>query len=94
VTPGQTLDKRWQVQNSGTCNWDNRYRMKLIAGPEMAANPEQALFPARSGASLVIRIVFTAPNEPGTYRSAWQAYAPNGEPFGDPFFIEVVVITQ
>ncbi len=91
VTPGQALDKRWQVQNSGTCNWDQRYRMKLIAGPEMGAPAEQALFPARSGTGLVIRIVFTAPADPGTYRSAWQAYNPKGEPFGDPFFVEVVV---
>lgn len=91
VSAGQVLDKRWQVMNSGTCNWDERYRMKLIAGPEMGAPKEQALYPARSGTGLVIRIVFTAPAEPGAYRSAWQAYNPLGEPFGDPFFIEIVV---
>ena len=22
VIPGSVLDKRWQVENSGTCNWD------------------------------------------------------------------------
>jgi hypothetical protein len=35
--------------------------------------------------------VFKAPSEPGSYRSAWQAYNPQGEPFGDPFFIDFVV---
>ncbi len=94
VSPGQALDKRWQVENSGTCNWDSRYRMKLIGGPAMGAAEEQSLYPARSGAKPVIRILFTAPDEPGTYRSAWQAYNPQGEPFGDPFFIEVVVTAQ
>jgi hypothetical protein len=94
VSPGQALDKRWQVENSGTCNWDESYRLKLIAGPEMGAVAEQTLYPARSGTELVIRIVFTAPNEPGTYRSAWQAYNPRGEAFGDPVFIEVVVAAQ
>jgi hypothetical protein len=91
VGTGQGLDKRWQVQNSGTCNWDSSYRMKLIAGPELSAQSEQALYPARSGTEMVIRILFTAPSEAGTYRSAWQAFDPQGEPFGEPFFIEVVV---
>jgi hypothetical protein len=91
VTPGQTLDKRWRIQNSGTCNWDEHYRMKMVAGPGLGAPVEQALYPARSGSEAVIRIMFTAPADTGAYRSAWQAYDPQGEPFGDPFFIEVIV---
>lgn len=91
VKPGERLDKRWEVENSGTCNWDQSYRLKLVAGSEMGVPAEQALYPARGGSKAVIRIVFTAPQEPGTYRSAWQAYDPGGNPFGDPFYIEVVV---
>ncbi|RPI34879.1 MAG: hypothetical protein EHM70_01465, partial [Chloroflexota bacterium] len=91
VGPGEALDKRWQVENSGTCNWDESYRVKLVAGPEMGAPSEQTLYPARSGTSAVIRIQFTAPSDPGAYRSAWQAYNPSGEPFGDPFFIDIIV---
>ncbi len=91
VNPKTTLDKRWRVKNSGSCNWDDRYRLKKIAGPEMGAVPEQRLYPARSGTDATIRIQFTAPDEPGTYRSAWQAYDPEDRPFGDPFFIEVAV---
>jgi hypothetical protein len=90
-SPGARLDKRWNVENSGSCNWDQHYRMKLIAGSELGVPPEQDLYPARSGTQAVIRIIFTAPNEPGNYRSAWQAYNPQGEPFGDPFFIDIVV---
>jgi hypothetical protein len=33
----------------------------------------------------------TAPVEPGTFRSAWQARDPAGELFVDPFFIEIVI---
>ncbi len=91
VAPGQPLDKRWRVQNSGTCNWDEHYRVKLIAGPDLGAQGEQALYPARGGTELIVRILFTAPNEAGKYRSAWQAYDPQGKPFGDPVFIEVNV---
>ena len=92
VAPGTMLDKRWRVQNTGTCNWDEHYRLKEIAGPELGSVPEQRLYPARSGSEATIRIQFTAPEEAGTYRSAWQAYDPEDRPFGDPFFIEVVVL--
>jgi hypothetical protein len=91
VLPGQTLDKRWQVENSGSCNWDTRYRLKLIAGPNLGAVIDQALYPARSNTQALIRITFTAPDESGVQRSAWQAHDPQGEPFGDPIFIEVAV---
>ena len=91
VAPGEQIEKRWQVRNSGTCNWDDTYRVGLIAGPALGASPEQALFPARSGTEAKIRMIFTAPADPGTYRSAWQALDPAGAPFGDPFFIEIVV---
>ena len=39
----------------------------------------------------MLRIVFIAPLEAGTYRSAWQAYNPQGVAFGDPFYIEFAV---
>ncbi len=94
VAPGALLDKRWRVLNSGTCNWDERYRLKLVAGPAMGSSAELALYPARSGASADIRLLFTAPQEAGAYRSAWQAHDPTGQPFGDPIFIDIIVVVQ
>ena len=91
VTPGQELDKRWEVENSGTCNWDDRYSLRLIAGNNLGVQSELALYPARSGARAPIRILFTAPDDPGEYRSAWQAYDPEGESFGDQIFIDIVI---
>ena len=92
VQPGSSLDKRWEVQNSGSCNWNEKYRLQLIAGSELGVSAEQALPPTRAGNNVVIRIIFQAPTEPGNYRSAWQAYNPGGEPFGDPIFIDFAVI--
>lgn len=91
VQPGAQVDKRWKLENSGSCNWDASYRLKLIAGPSLGVPSEQALYPARSGTQFTLQIIFTAPNEPGIYRSAWQAYDPQGQPFGDPFFVEIQV---
>lgn len=91
VFPGNQLDKRWLVENTGTCNWDRQYKLKLVAGPNMGVENDRSLYPARSGAQVTIRIIYKAPDEPGIYRSAWQAYGPDDQPFGDPVFIEVVV---
>ena len=91
VSPGASLDKQWQVQNQGTCNWDDRYRLRLISGDALGASPEQALYPARVGTQATIRIVFTAPMDAGNYVSEWQAYDANGIPFGDSFFIKITV---
>ena len=91
VSSGDILDKIWQVKNSGTCNWDDRYSLRLTAGNDLNANPIKSLFPARSGTTADISIQFIAPEDPGIYRSAWQAFDPENKPFGDPFYIEFVV---
>jgi hypothetical protein len=91
VAPGASIDKQWRVQNSGTCNWDSRYRLRFAGGLNMGAATEQALFPARAGSQATIRIVFTAPSEPGTYSTAWQTFGPEGQSFGDPLFMEIIV---
>jgi len=89
--PGASLDKQWLINNSGTCNWDVRYRLRLVGGNAMGALPEQTLFPARSGKQAVIRIVFVAPQESGVFLSEWQAYDAHGASFGDTFFMKINV---
>ena len=44
--------------------------------------------------AVIIRIVFTAPTEPGKYTSTWQAYGPDGQPFGDYISILINVKSQ
>ncbi len=92
VSPGQVLDKRWRVRNAGTCNWDGRYRLKHVGGERMGAPAEVALFPARAGTEVVLRLVLKAPAQPGQYFSTWQAYDPQGQPFGDPIYLQVTVV--
>jgi hypothetical protein len=91
VPPGEILDKRWLVENTGSCNWDENYSLRLIAGSDLGSPPELTLYPARSGTRADIRILFTAPAQAGSYRSAWQAYGPEDEPFGDQIFIDIIV---
>lgn len=89
--PGASIEKIWRVSNDGTCNWDSRARIRYIDGDQLGAGEEQALFPARAGTEAEIQIIFTAPDQPGTYASRWQAYTPLGEPFGELIFILIEV---
>jgi len=91
ATPGSVIKKEWEVKNSGTCNWGSGYTIQLIGGPSLEAPSPQDLFPARNGTSLIIQMEFIAPDEPGNYRSAWQAYNPDNLAFGDSFYIDFVV---
>lgn len=91
VEPGKLIDKRWLVENNGSCNWEQGYSLTLLAGPELGAPVEQALYPARSGTQATVRILFTAPEEEGNYRSAWQAKDSKGNLFGDPIYVDIIV---
>lgn len=92
VNPGQAIEKQWKVKNNGTCDWGQGYRLKLVDGyPALGAESEQALFPARAGAQATITINFTAPAEAGYYRTAWQAYSPEGTAFGDVIYMIILI---
>jgi hypothetical protein len=92
VSPGQAIEKQWLVQNDGSCDWDELYRLKLVDGyPALGAASEMALFPARAGTKTMLSINFTAPLEAGTYRTVWQATNPQGIAFGAAIYMEVIV---
>ncbi len=90
-SPDTAIDKQWLVQNDGTCDWDATYKLKWVGGYTLGISEEQPLFPARAGVQVTLRIVFTAPAEPGTYQTIWQAQDPYGNLFGDTVFMEIVV---
>jgi hypothetical protein len=88
---GAAINKRWQVQNSGTCDWGKGYSLHLVTGELMGTSDNQTLYPAEAGGQAVIEMDFTAPSAPGIYRSVWQAYNPDNVAFGDRFFLEITV---
>jgi len=91
VLPNQSVEKQWLVENSGTCNWDSRYRLRWVGGETLGAPTEVALYPARAGARVTLRILFTAPSAAGTYQSQWQAVSPDGTLFGDAVYMQIIV---
>lgn len=89
--PGESIDKQWLVQNDGTCDWDASYKLKWVGGYPLGVDAEQPLYPARAGVQAALRIVFTAPTEPGLYQTTWQAVDSQGNLFGEMVYMEIVV---
>lgn len=93
VEAGQTLDKRWLVQNSGTCDWTAGYRLVRLGADEFRGPTELALFPAAAGSSAELRVELIAPEEPGEHISRWQAYSDEGLPFGQEVYVLIQIPT-
>lgn len=91
VTAGQDLDKRWSVQNSGSCDWGPDYRLVHQGSSAIDGPAQVALYPARAGAEATWQVNLRAPQQAGEYQSRWQAQAPDGSLFGDEVFIVIVV---
>ena len=68
--------------------------MQLISGLTLGAEKVQGLYPARQSTKAILEITFSAPDNPGRYNSWWQAYASNGDRFGDPFYVEISVVEE
>jgi hypothetical protein len=91
VTPGEEIDKRWAVENAGTCDWGPGYALVRVSNDELSGPAEIDLYPARAGTRAVWQVVFLAPLIPGQYVSEWQAQAPDGTRFGEEVFVDLVV---
>ncbi|MBN2555003.1 MAG: hypothetical protein JXA97_03605 [Anaerolineales bacterium] len=92
VAPGQILLKRWSVENSGSCDWGPGYTLQPMWDNPFSDVGVQGLYPARTGAVAVWAVEFVAPQETGTYFARWQAYDPDGQPFGDEVYLLIEVV--
>ncbi len=89
--PGTAFDKTWRIQNTGTCTWDTTYQFRLINDVALAGqnmNLSQTVVP---NATVDITVKFVSPMTAGKYRSQWRIFAPDGSPFGQRPYVDIVV---
>ncbi|MBN2045577.1 MAG: hypothetical protein JW757_11195, partial [Anaerolineales bacterium] len=91
VAPGQEITKVWLVRNSGSCNWESDYTLRNVDGSPMGSATIVPLYPLRSGSEYEISIDFIAPTDEGQHISRWQAHDPEGNPFGQDIFLQIIV---
>ncbi|MBU0495941.1 MAG: hypothetical protein KKA73_23350 [Chloroflexi bacterium] len=90
-SPGARIDKIWRMKNTGTCTWGAGYRWAFVRGAQMNA-PESVAVPyTEPGQTADLQVVFTAPQQPGTYTSYWQLRDPNGDLMGHRTMMRIIV---
>jgi hypothetical protein len=95
LKPGEDFDKIWRIQNTGTCTWDDGYRLVFVAG-------DQALDPVNyeikdaddfveAGETVDMGVDLTAPNAEGKYSATWRMQTDAGVFFGTPLTVVIEV---
>lgn len=83
IAPGKAFSMSWIVQNTGTCVWDDRYKMIFNDGERLTLADTFAIMPfgftVDSGESLTITIQMTAPTAPGEYQSSFSMVNAQGD---------------
>ena len=92
--PGEPFDKRWKVQNTGSCAWGPDFRIVLVEGDLLGAPPESALYPARPGTDGLVRALMIAPQAPGDFSGTWSARDPHGNLFGNKMWVRITVTAE
>lgn len=88
---GQSFTQSWQVENNGTCNWDQSYHLVLISGEKLGASPgglNQVIAP---GKSIILTLDLVAPSQEGVYNSAWRFSDAGGTLFGETLSVSIAV---
>lgn len=97
LKPGEIFTKTWTVKNSGTCTWDQTYKL-VFWGGDLMGGAYVYNFPTVAIPDQVVEIpiVLYAPQQPGTYKGYWRIQSPNGIDFGvgeydQSMWVQVVV---
>ena len=91
VAPGEVFRKTWLLENTGTCAWDQTYRMGFVGGYDMAGSPKkigQTIYP---GQDAYLTVDFTAPDSAGEYTSYWRLGTKDGALFGVSVYVVIDV---
>ena len=100
VLAGTAIEKKWRLQNIGSCSWTSAYRIVFQSGTRMNA-PDQVEFTTQQvppGQSIELGVPLTVPDGSGTYRANFMLKSPDGIIFGvgngadEPFYIEIKAV--
>ncbi|OQY47151.1 MAG: hypothetical protein B6242_05700 [Anaerolineaceae bacterium 4572_78] len=91
IKPNTLFNKTWRVSNNGTCDWQHGYYLDSISEDGFSGERFTFSESVMMNKETDLTISMTTPTQPGTYRSDWQLFTPEGKPFGNVFFVEFVV---
>jgi cytoskeletal protein RodZ len=91
MTPGQDFVKTWKIKNTGTCTWGSGYSVIYAFGEKMAGVAEPLTTAVAPNEEVEVSVRLKAPQEVGQYSSTWRMANANNSPFGETFYVLIVV---
>ncbi len=95
MPPGQPFKKGWRIRNTGTCTWDNRYKLAYDGGntpaSSMGGHPTPINGTVPPNAEYDIFVDLVAPAAPGVYQGFWVMHNGQDKKFGDRIWVGIEV---
>jgi len=92
MTPGQTFDKAWLVENNGNCTWEVGFKLVFTGGDAMGGTTQTLSRIVPPGSQTMLSVPMIAPDTVGTFYGIWTMYTSEGEYFlTTSIFINIVV---
>lgn len=89
--PGQAFTQSWRLRNTGTSTWAAGYQLRWVDDQPLGSPASVPTPLCPPGAEGTVSVPFVAPTTPGAYRSVWQLYNAQGQPFGDRIWTLIAV---
>jgi len=83
VVAGDVFEINWRLRNSGSCTWDDSYRINYLGGS--LENPTASISlsdEVQPSGEIEVAVQVTAPSSTGEFLAEWQLFGADGVPFG------------
>lgn len=89
--PGQEFTQKWQVANTGTCDWLYLYNLQFVSGDRMGGNGGRLSNKIEPGKWTTLSVDLDAPGSAGTYTANWRFAHADGTLFGSVLPVSIKV---
>jgi hypothetical protein len=81
--PGASFTKTWELENVGSCSWNEDYVLVFARGDQMSGDDETPIDDVvRPGDKIELSVDLVAPLGAGEYRGDWRLANDEGDEFG------------
>jgi hypothetical protein len=89
--PGQEFTQKWQVANTGTCDWLYLYHLAFVSGERLGGNGGRLSNKIEPGKWTTLSVELDAPSSSGTYTGNWRFAHADGTYFGSVLPVSIRV---
>jgi hypothetical protein len=94
VRSGEKIDFTWRVKNTGSCDWDSRYKLVFVGGDRMEIAAEFVMpevISAEGQETVDFPAHLRAPEASGIYEGFWRMEGPDGVRFGNEAHVYIEI---